>query len=163
MLSHFYTLSQRVLTLALLILGNTLGRMLTSIPGLSPLDVHTLLSSVVIAKNFAHRHRHVSPGGGGGGNITIENRCGSSFNSPPTPRGPTGQSGTGYGLGRAWSSSSCLPSLCFFGKWHGGGNQEVRGGCRSPDLCVWCGVEPRASRDPGRKSHWPGHYKLPTL
>lgn len=52
--------------------------MLTSIPGLSPLDVHTLLSSVVTAKKFAHRHCHVSPGG------TIKNPCGSSFNSPPT-------------------------------------------------------------------------------
>lgn len=61
--------------------------MLSSIPRLSPLDVCTLLPSVVTAKN-PYRHCQVSPGGA---TSPVENPCGNSFHSPPTPRGPFGQ------------------------------------------------------------------------
>jgi len=33
-------------------------------------------------------------------------------------------------------------SPCFFRTWHGGGKEEVCGGCRSPDARVWPGMGP---------------------
>lgn len=124
--------------------------MLSSMPGLGPLDVRALFPSVVTSIASADIATCL-----GGHHPLLRNTVVTHLACHLPREVPLDR----VALAASWPIAELGAFLLTLLLWNLAqrSDQELRGGCRNPNPCVWHGMGPRASRAPGRKFCWPGH------